>query len=104
MCDVIPAFRSLIQLHETLSSQYGVRYIRTITLNQDLVENFFSRLRYLSGSHIHPGPVTAKNRIRLLLLGKESDVIVKNSSVQMEQKTDAQKLAVEETLISTKVQ
>jgi len=33
------------------------------------------------------GPVAARNRIRLLLLGKEADIVVKTSSVKFDNET-----------------
>ena len=65
--------------------RYEIRYLRTVCVNQDFLENFFSRLRALGITFTHPGPVATKNRIRLLMLGKETDVIVKSGSVFMDQ-------------------
>jgi hypothetical protein len=36
---------------------------------------------------LNSGPVAARNRIRLLLLGKEADIVVKTSSVQFDSET-----------------
>jgi len=42
-------------MFEELRTLYNVRYIRTNSLNQDVCENFFSRLRALGISDDHPG-------------------------------------------------
>ena len=82
---IIIGIRSLIGLFEKLNETFEVRYLRTVCKNQDIVENFFSRIRALGITHTHPGPVAAKNRIRLLMLGREADIIVKTSAVKMDE-------------------
>ena len=41
------------------------------------VKKKFYRLRGIGGDNNHPGPVEAMNRIRLLLLGKDPELIIK---------------------------
>ena len=41
-------------------------------------------MRAIGGDNCHPGPYTALRRIRTLLIGKQADIIVKRSSVAME--------------------
>jgi hypothetical protein len=81
---ILIGIRSIIQMYKELSSKFDVRYLRTVCENQDITENFFSRLRALGITYTHPGPVACKNRIRLLILGKDADVIIQSSSVQMD--------------------
>jgi hypothetical protein len=38
------------------------------------------------------GPVACKNRIRILLLGREADIIVKSAAVEMEVDNDEKEL------------
>ena len=45
-------------------------------------------MRALGFTFTHPGPVATKNRIRLLILAKETDVIVKTAAVRMEVNTE----------------
>ena len=47
--------RALLLLFEDLQQNYGVEYIRTACLNQDICENFFSRIRALGRTDDHPG-------------------------------------------------
>jgi hypothetical protein len=81
---IIIGIRSIIQLYQELSARFEVRYLRTVCENQDITENFFSRVRALGITYTHPGPVACKNRIRLLILGKDADIIIRSSSVQMD--------------------
>jgi hypothetical protein len=98
---IIIGIKSLISMFQNLKQVYQIRYLRTVCENQDIVENFFSRIRALGATHSHPGPVAARHRIRLLLLGKEADIVVKTSSVQCN--TEAANLKEDETLLSQKV-
>jgi hypothetical protein len=50
-------------------------------LNQDVAENTFSQIRGIGCSH--PGPVDCANRLRLIMLGKNGQVVVENPSVSM---------------------
>ena len=54
----------------------------TSRINQDSVENTFSQIRGIGSPH--PGPVESKNRLRLILLGKNGKILVQNSSVVQE--------------------
>ena len=48
------------------------KYILTARLNQDCLENLFSKLRAMGGPNDHPGPVRFMKRLRMMLLGKEN--------------------------------
>lgn len=50
--------------------KYDISFILTYKLNQDFLENFFSILRLNGGTHDHPSPLQALQRIRLAILGK----------------------------------
>ena len=82
---IIIGSKSIMQLFDQLSARYGVRYIRTVCENQDIVENAFSRIRALGFTHTHPGPVACKNRIRLLILGRDANVIIRSASVRADE-------------------
>jgi hypothetical protein len=47
--------QALLQLFDHVHHEFGVRYLRTVCLNQDVDENFFSRLRALGITDDHPG-------------------------------------------------
>ena len=80
---IIIGIQATVQLFNDLSSRFQLRYLLTARLNQDLVENFFSRIRALGLTFDHPGPVSCKNRIRILTITKEAEIVVKTSPVVM---------------------
>ena len=47
--------KALLLLFEDLQQKFGIEYIRTACLNQDICENFFSRIRALGRTDDHPG-------------------------------------------------
>uniref|UniRef100_A0A182FWF1 Transposable element P transposase-like RNase H C-terminal domain-containing protein n=1 Tax=Anopheles albimanus TaxID=7167 RepID=A0A182FWF1_ANOAL len=54
--------------------------ILNMRLNQDVLENFFSQIRQIGGVHDHPSPIRCLYRIRLLMLGKSSIVLLNQTS------------------------
>ena len=66
---LIMSIRSLRLLYEELQKTWNVRYILTSRVNQDCVENLFSRIRAFGGPNSHPNSIECKNRLKLLLLG-----------------------------------
>lgn len=73
------SIRSLFGLFNDLKP-YKIQYILTSRLNQDCLENFFSRIRGLGHFYDNPSPVDVKYRIRLLLLGANVNDIPLSSS------------------------
>ena len=78
---IIIGIEATKQLYDDLKARLPLRYLLTARLNQDLVENLFSRIRALGLTFNHPGPVACKNRIRVLTIVKEADIIVRTASV-----------------------
>ncbi len=77
---------SLLDLFSAVKAEYSLSYVLTTRLNQDCLENFFSRIRYLSGAtDTRPGPVEFKIRFRNLILGQAASIIVENAAVQCEE-------------------
>ena len=76
------SIRALQGLHQDLSKNHEVKFVLTARLNQDSVENTFSQVRGIGSSH--PGPLDCKNRLRLILLGKNGTWIVEQPSVAIE--------------------
>ena len=52
---ILIGIKSLFMLYDELSQSHGVQYIRTVCLNQDILENFFSRIRAIGITDSHPG-------------------------------------------------
>ena len=68
-----------------MKENYPVSYVLTSRLNQDFIENLFSRLRGIGGTHDHPNCTEALDRLRLLMVGQDSAIVVERSAVRMEQ-------------------
>lgn len=66
---IIISNNSLRQLHSYVQKKYGMSYILTHRLQQDILENFFSAIRRGGGLHDHPSPLQFKYRMRKYLLG-----------------------------------
>eukprot|EP00094_Tigriopus_californicus_P013854 TCALIF_13409-PA protein Name:"Similar to T Transposable element P transposase (Drosophila melanogaster)" AED:0.43 eAED:0.45 QI:0/0/0/1/1/1/2/0/323 len=92
---ILASINSMKAMYKYLTTNTNVRYILTLRLNQDFLENFFSQLRRMSGDNAHPGPVEALRRLRILLLGKNYNFLIKNPSVQFENS--------EETYVSSEI-
>ncbi len=66
---------------------HGLNFIFTTHLNQDCLENLFSRLRALTGNNQHPSPVECLRRLRILMIGKNRDIVLSHPSVELERDT-----------------
>jgi hypothetical protein len=76
------SIRSLQGLYSDLKQNFGIKYLLTSRLNQDSAENTFSQIRGIGSPH--PGPVDCKHRLRLIMLGKNGNVLVQQPSVLLE--------------------
>lgn len=71
------------QLFKYVSDKYQVNMLFTATLNQDALENFFSRVRRI-GASTHPDSSEFESRMKILLLGVDIPAsLTQNASVQM---------------------
>ncbi len=100
--DMMPWQKSLVmginavfQLYSYLKDDFGVFYIKTSRLNQDGVENLFSRIRAMGGNSHKPGALEFRQRFRLFLLGGCNKMAVKNTAVLCQQDSDDQLLTAE---------
>ncbi len=83
---ILISIRSVRQLYKDVRRQNpDVEFLLTTHLNQDCIENLFSRVRAITGNNQHPTPVEALRRLRVLMLGKDHNIILKNPAVQDEQ-------------------
>jgi len=82
---IIISSRSLLSLFSELKQTRNIEFILTSHLNQDCLENFFSRVRALGGTYTHPTTVECINRIRSLIIGRSSDLVVETASVKIEE-------------------
>lgn len=79
---LIVSSQSLLGLYDMLKDKYGINYILTYRLNQDIIEHFFGCLRQMGVCHQHPSPVDVKYRIRKYLLGKNTDLMGGNYNTE----------------------
>ena len=91
---ILANIHSTRALHRDLVTNGPFSYIITRRLNQDFLENFFSRLRAIGGDNCHPGPYTMLRRVRTLLIGKQADIIVQRSSVAIEEITAPEQIPI----------
>lgn len=76
--------KSLLGLYDVLKQRYNIDYIMTAHLNQDCIENLFSRIRAVGGSYSHPTSVEFIHRLKKLIVGRSSELVIKTTSVQIE--------------------
>ncbi len=67
----VMSIESLYGVYRDFTKHYQWKYILTSRLNQDCLENFFSRIRRIGGFYDHPQATEVRNRIRLLILLSE---------------------------------
>ncbi|KAK9721166.1 hypothetical protein QE152_g21681 [Popillia japonica] len=77
---IILSNRSLKELYKHCNKEYGVEYLLTRRLNQDVLENFFSYIRGMGGSDDHPHPLDFRHRLRWYLLGKHATTVFTNNT------------------------
>ena len=80
MCSV----KATRELYKELVVNGPFSFLLTAKLNQDCLENLFSRLRALGGDNTHPTPLEAMRRMRILLLVKGADLLIRCPAVEME--------------------
>ena len=81
---ILTNIKSTKMLLKDLVIEGDFDYILTTRLNQDCLENFFSRLRAIGGDNDHPGPVRAFKRIKTLLVSKQAELMVNKPAVEIE--------------------
>jgi hypothetical protein len=85
---IIMVSNVILELFSVLRNEYGIQYLLTSNINQDSVENLFSRIRGLCAAYDHPSPLSAMHRLRLLCLGKNTEFAVKSAPVATNENTD----------------
>ncbi|QQP52344.1 Putative LOC100575639, partial [Caligus rogercresseyi] len=81
---ILISIRSTRALFNNIKTD-GMKFLLTARLNQDCLENVFSRVRALTGNNHHPSPVEALRRLKILLIGKNHDLILRNPAVEVEE-------------------
>lgn len=78
---ILMSISSLRGLYSDMKEMVQCKFLLTHRLNQDSLESFFSQIRSRGGLHDHPSPVTAIQRIRLIVLGKNPGFIQDKTNI-----------------------
>ena len=76
------SIKSVIELYNKLKSE-GATYFLTSRANQDILENKFSKVRFMGGNNTHPTAENVCERIRHLCVSKNVNIVVDNPSVEI---------------------
>lgn len=79
---------SLKLLFEDLVARFGIKYILTYRLNQDVLENFFSTIRAKGGLHDHPDALEFRYRLRSYIMGKNEGALSAYGNVEEDNTPD----------------
>lgn len=79
---ILISIASTKKLFLRMQEQYGVIFIMTYKLNQDFIENLFAIIRLNGGTHDHPSPLKALDRLRLIFLGKNVPNLKRNKNTE----------------------
>ena len=78
---ILVSTNALSLLYEELKNTYGISYLLTYRLNQDVLELFFGIMRSMGGLHDHPTPLEFKYRIRNFLLSRNKSIVSQSANV-----------------------
>ena len=79
---ILVSIRSTKEIyHDMMQLLPDISFIMTCRLNSDISENKFSQIRGIGGDQSHPGPVTAINRMRSLVIVKNAKHLVNRPAV-----------------------
>ena len=76
---IIVSIKSTKALFNELKEE-GIEYFLTTRANQDCIENFFSRVRFMGGNNSHPSPVETVSRIRKACVSKNVNLVLDYSN------------------------
>lgn len=85
---IIQSNTALTMLLTDLKNRYGIEYILTYRLNQDVLENFFGIIRSKGGLHDHPDRQEFKYRLRSYILGRNEGILSGNANVEVDSTPD----------------
>jgi hypothetical protein len=85
-------------LFEDLTENFGIKYLLTYRINQDVFENFFDVMRYKGGLHDHPDPLVY--RLKNYILDRNEGSLSEGGNVEDDVTPDAPKHNIKETLLS----
>lgn len=80
---ILISIKAIQGLYNVLHSSHGIEFLFSTHVNQDNLENLFSRLRALNSNYQHPTPVEALRRLRILMIGQNHDLAIHKPSVAL---------------------
>ena len=80
---ILVSIKSVISLYDEVKSE-GASYLLTTHVNQDILENKFSKVRYMGGNNTHPTAANVCDRIRLLCVSRNVKCVIDRPSVEIE--------------------
>ena len=80
---IILSCMSIRTLYQDLSSKFGIQYIYTRRLSQDVIENLFGVIRQMGQGHSHMNPVEFKFRLRSVIVGRKNVLVSSNSNTRL---------------------
>ena len=75
-------------MYKHLQNRYGLNYVLTYRLNQDILENLFGIIRSKGGLHDHPDRHDCKYRLRSYILGYNSGALSSGTNVEVDNTPD----------------
>ena len=95
---ILVSIKSLFELYDELKKE-GASYILTSRVNQDILENTFSKVRYMGGNNTHPTAANVCDRLRMLCVSKNVEFVVESPSVEIPEDTDMLSAEIFEELL-----
>jgi hypothetical protein len=89
-------------LYEDLNKQFGLKFLLTYRLNQDVLENFFGAIRTKAGLYDHPDPLEFRYRLRSYILGRNYGTLSDAGNTE-EDSTPSPTEDIESVLLSAKL-
>ncbi len=75
---ILISCQSLETLYSSLHERFGMSYIMTRRLNQDILEHFFSVIRQMGRCHDHPTSLSFHHRLKVYIMGKETSSLIQH--------------------------
>ena len=95
---ILVSIKSIFELYDELKKE-GASYILTSRVNQDILENTFSKVRYMGGNNTHPTAANVCDRLRMLCVSKNVEFVVESTSVEIQEDTNMLSAEIFEELL-----
>lgn len=84
---ILISTRSLETLYDALQERFGVIYLLTRRLNQDILEHFFSVMRQMGRCYDHPTPLSFQHRLKIYIMGRDTSVLSTSTNTEESEST-----------------